>query len=367
MFKRELIIKNTVIYILLFFLIGCSPVYIKIGPEYKHDTFKGRKVGVIVYNDSISISYRGDVENEFGKGDTKELIKKYFYTEFPECLQEFSVFSEVYIDSCPEQNDFNGIVMVRANPRDQKEVKIFMPDSGTVISLHRGTPDYVLILQDIRITSVPSASIILYGFVPVAAVPYKPVTYVSEYVLWDNNKRKMAGWGKCESSISTGVAATLETWNLATGLFARHVLSDERLKNPALESIDIGPVEESLSNTESIVGCWHKSESKMTEPVAIKSRDNKQMFMNINGKTRTLNLDTTNTKKKDLRQLTYHDTYSEVYYGNHVRVKLHKFLKSLCKDSNSNPKMVRFTGEIHITYAGKEEVLFIRGTDICEE
>ena len=359
--------KTIFIPIMLLFLIGCSPKYIKIGPEYDYQTFEGRKVGVIVYNDSISINYRGDVENEFGKGNTNELIKKYFYTEFPEYLQDFSIFSEVYIDSCPEQNDFKSIVMVRANPRDQKGIKLFMPDSGTVIPLNRGTPDYVLILQDVRITSIPSASIILYGFVPVAAVPYKPVTYVSEYVLWDNNKRKMAGWGNCESSISTGVAATLETWNLATGLFARHILSDERIRNPKLESIEIGPVEESLSNTENIAISWYKSKSKMTEPVAIKSRDNKQMFMNINGKTLTLNLDTESSNKKELSQLNYHDTYSEVYSGNHVRVKLLKFLKSRCKDSSSNPKMIRYTGQVHIIYAGKEKFFTIRGTDICED
>ena len=347
------------------FLVGCSKVRIKIGPGYQQNAFEGKKVGVIIHDDSISINYKGDVENEFGKGNTNELIKNYFFTDFPKHLQDSSVFSEVYMDSCIDKCDFKkGIVT--PGSRDQIERKFYMPDSGQIVQLNNGTPDYILILQKFGISSVPSANVIMYGFVPIAAVPYKPVTYKSHYVLWDNIKGRMAGWGNCTISVSTDVAVTMPTWHLATGTFARYIFSDERLKYPEIDDLNISPLDKHISASECNSGCWISSK-KSTNYIMCKDATKNEIQMNINGENITMKLDTANSKIIPTDEFNYRDNVIEIFYSKFIKVRLLKIIKSKCEDSEGSIKTYSYSGTLQVTYGDKKKKLHVTGIEICEK
>ncbi len=355
--------KNVLLSLLVLCLVGCSVKYIMIGPEYYHDYFEEKTVGVIIHDNKISIKYIGDVENEFGKGNTNELIKKYFYSAFPKHFQDSSIFSKVYMDSSYDQSNLKKVIVTHQS-RNERERKFYMPDSGTIIHLNQGIPDFVLILQGLKITSLPSASVIMVGFTPIAAIPSKPVTYISRYVLWDNRKGEMAGWGSCQVSQATGVAVTLKTWHLATGKFVRHIISDKRIKHPPVNQLKILPLSENNKKigTDCNIGCW--SLSKSEPQVVCKNITRNEIDMNINGDIVTLKLDTINSRVVPTEELSYRDTITERYYSKYIKVRIFKITKSKCNNDTTN--IFKYSGFLHVSYGDKKKRMNIRGVDICD-
>jgi hypothetical protein len=216
--------------IILFLLCCCTPRKIFYHHEYENADFSGKKLGVVFVN-GMDVTYEGDVENEFGKGDATVLIADHMIQQLALLIKKQSNFSKVHAIRCPSCSNLTQRIM--GNPR--YGFAISAPDSGEEVSAADDEADFILLFEDFSVVSVLRMHFISYGFIPLAAIPSKPLVISAKFVFWDNQKKRAAAWGTAEGGADGGAAVTKREWKLAIMAFCRKLLAE----TPFLSSRDI--------------------------------------------------------------------------------------------------------------------------------
>ena len=196
----------------------------------------------VIFSDSIRINYKGSVEDEFGKGNSIELITNYLFSHLPVKIKDSSILSKVTLDLCEDKS----LLKQRKLKYKGSKLSVHVPDTGITLPLLKGETDYVLILDSMSITSDVNIMPIMVGLIPVAGIPFKPLIYKAKFVIWDNKKGGIVAYGKNRVSLSKGVVVTKDIWNKVTQLFASKILRDTPFYRKIEEEKPVTPKKKSL-------------------------------------------------------------------------------------------------------------------------
>ena len=215
--------KKSILFIAVSLFVGaCNSNFLKYSPTYSFRTKPVRCA--LFFPESISINYQGSVEDEFGKGDTKELITNYFKKQIREDIARQTTCREIVYKSYPIECKIQA-----ARYQTRHGVKTFqVPLDNQTVSWQDTSADILLLLDDIKISSwlkfemFPETGIPVYmggsGFydpdgslMPVFSSS-KDLVIATNYILWDNTTGELISLGYIKVVDRNRFAVSIEDW-----------------------------------------------------------------------------------------------------------------------------------------------------------
>lgn len=204
-------------------IISCNPTVIKYSSTYFVE--RTPENCAIVIPEHIGVFYQGDVENEFGKGDKKELISNFFRTQLRNEIAKKAIFKTVFQGT--PTNTFRREGVAVSTRRGEKS--FFIPVEKERITCQGGTPDIVLALDEIdissslKIKSSPgySSGGFTYGG---SFSTSKNLVIMAKFMIWDNIKGELVSYGFVEIVDENRFAVSMEDWNKVMDDFASKLL-----------------------------------------------------------------------------------------------------------------------------------------------
>jgi hypothetical protein len=224
--KKGIIMKNKkssigcIIAVLA--IAGCTPT-VFVNPEYKEQNFKMSNLHIAVV-DTLHFNYTGSMDNEFGKDSVPEKVKTFICSTAVKKIADSSTFAVV------NQQPFPCIAMEKKKLRWAKNDTITLLVPSDSCTLNADSNDIWLFLQKMQIISAPYVQVIFVGYVPVGAIPHKPLTISSNFVYWDGIKRKPIAWGMASGLYDQGPAVTMENWKRAARRYSLGTLEKTPFK-----------------------------------------------------------------------------------------------------------------------------------------
>jgi hypothetical protein len=170
----------------------------------------------------FNIYYEGNVEDEFGKGKTNDLIEKYILSNLSSVLKIHSFFDSIEIVTYSDKERFSQISKMHSN-YDTIKINHYKNDTTTLIT--EKEPNYILVLQNVSIYSKVFYKVFMVGFVPVGGMPYKPLEFSSKFFIWDNKNKCKIKWGSVTvSSQGNGPVVTIDLWKSALSSYVSELL-----------------------------------------------------------------------------------------------------------------------------------------------
>lgn len=192
-------------------MIGCAPsVYIS--KNYSGIDFSGRNLNIAVVG-NLRIDYTGDMQNEFPAENRADHIRQYVTEAISKVQKASSVFANVSALAlkCDSLKKWD------MKWKDQTKLRFALPTDKCDLS--SDTQAVWLLLENVKIESKPWVQIIMYTFIPVGAIPHKPLTITSDFIYWDPARKKPIAWGKAMGKHDAGFAVTIRNWDLASKQF----------------------------------------------------------------------------------------------------------------------------------------------------
>ncbi len=344
---------NISFFLILLFsiqLLHSSVSSLSLNPNYQKRDYRGLSCAVIV-SGKIVVDYEGDVTNEFGNGDKDDLIRNYYLTNFPNYLQNNSLFSEVYKDSCITPFKTREYAIID-NSSERRVMHI--PLNNQIIAFVKGAPDYILFIEKVRIISkfIPPIGIVASG-------PCKPIIIKSQYLLWDNRKGFVAGKGYGKTTEYTGTFVNMETWKKVMHENTSDIVGNTRVAYPKIRKVKFNTLtSKEIPANYSMIYWKYQSPDSINSPLMIQSSDQKELLLKINNELFTLTnqddtLKTTVSSKKDSIVQNFRYKY--------IRLRMVKRL--LAKDVKDENGILcdKYQAALHMRIAKKRKLLFFRG------
>lgn len=175
-------------FIVIFFC-SCSSYFSKVNFEYRGKMILKKNLAIVNLSD-IMINYQGNVENEFGKGRTKDLIEKFIYSQIKLALNDSSTFDYVWFDSLENIKALSMKEYYNGN----KLVAFPISENSDPIKLKKRDAKFILFLNALDFGSKFTAHNI-GGPIP-AIIPTKDLACSVEYLIWDNENNLEVAWGR---------------------------------------------------------------------------------------------------------------------------------------------------------------------------
>jgi hypothetical protein len=83
-----------------------------------------------------------------------------------------------------------------------------------------------LFIEQTTVTSHPTVQLIMINFIPVGAIPHKPLTIAGRFVYWDVAAKKPIAWGKASGTYDQGAGVTMVNWLNAACDFSLNLIKD---------------------------------------------------------------------------------------------------------------------------------------------
>jgi hypothetical protein len=115
-------------------------------PDYHKKKIKGSLVIAPVHNPTVS--YFGNVKEEFGEGDKEELIINHFNTELVKRMKTKSTFHTIVYGTYKKTPVLK---KTKFQTDDVYDVHLYMPEDTSTIEFEEIVPDYILFLEDLYI------------------------------------------------------------------------------------------------------------------------------------------------------------------------------------------------------------------------
>jgi hypothetical protein len=192
---------------------GCAPAAY-VSKKYSGIDFSGRDLNIAVVG-QVNVDYQGSMDNEFPEENRIENITRYIADAVGKQQKESSVFRNI----SPAALKCDNLKKWNLKWRGEKKLRMALPQEES--DFLSDTNVVWLLLQNMKIESKPWVQIIMVSFVPVGAIPHKPLTITADFVYWDPVKKKPIAWGKAMGTSDRGPAVTIENWEAASGQLGR--------------------------------------------------------------------------------------------------------------------------------------------------
>jgi len=205
-------------------LLNCTS-NLKLSKEYSSGDFRNKSLTVRFVDDSVYINYVGNLENEFGIANTNLKIKTFLMDRVIDYLKPTTYFSPIitsnskleYTIKREIKSDFKG-------EKEKFDTTIIRYPNYVHPKYPTDTTDVTLFFENTKILSYPGANVLLVGFMPVAALPSKPLVIKSLALFWDNKKNRVISSGNIEAYVDDKTEVTLSTWRDAIIIFCQKLL-----------------------------------------------------------------------------------------------------------------------------------------------
>ncbi len=203
----------------LIVIIACNQTVIKYSSIYpKHIK---RSSCAIFFPESIKVDYRGNVEDEFGKGEKNELIVNFFKTQCRNEIEKQTIFKQVFITLPLNEYRRKSVDLLT-----KLGVKTFeIPTENVKIFCQEGNPDIVVVFDDIKISSRLNSKLFPAGPVPVGGswslgvMDFMPtvsssknIIVLANFMIWDNKTGTHISHGFIEIIDKNRFAVSIEDW-----------------------------------------------------------------------------------------------------------------------------------------------------------
>jgi hypothetical protein len=190
------------------------------------------KLTICISDGKPVIDYTGNVEDEFGKGDKNDLIWAFFKGQLSKDILHCSIFSSVDYDEVSSQPSTQQQTIKVNNMGD---VAFSLPSEGAKIECKATTPDVVLFLDGITITSKLDISgspghYVGNMYMAGSFNSEKDLVYEAKMILWDNNAKKVVSYGLVHVVDSNKFAVSKEDWLSLTEEFTGKILEGTPFK-----------------------------------------------------------------------------------------------------------------------------------------
>ena len=195
-------------------LIGCSPKQnIAITSNYKGKTIDEKSL-VIIHPDEIHTWHNivlldkkdfekiKELNDEYSSLNGLELYKKYFWDKLPFAVLTNSTFSDVTINKLESDIAFKKGEHDFVTKKDETiTLKIISPKTEEPISFKNKTPNFLLIITEIKVSISPEySSSNFFGFGGSYIEDY--LQHEAHFTIWNNNKQEVVTYGIAKSSQS---------------------------------------------------------------------------------------------------------------------------------------------------------------------
>lgn len=194
-------------------LLSCNPTIIKYSPTYFSNSEHTPETCTIVLPEYIRVNYQGDVENEFGKGDQNKLIRQFLRSQLKKEIQTSAVFKDVTTGTT-----YDNIPRQSVTLTTRKGEKTFsLPKDGQKLYCSSGTPDIVIILNEINLSSLFEMHISAgYSGEYMDPSPNfsssKDLVMESKFMIWDNRSAQLVSYGFFQVVEKNRFAVTIDDW-----------------------------------------------------------------------------------------------------------------------------------------------------------
>jgi hypothetical protein len=189
-------------------------------------------LAICISDEKPSIDYTGNVEDEFGKGETNDLIWAFFKDQLAKDIKQNSIFSSITYDKLSRQPPTQARTVKVDNKGD---VSFTLPVDGDAVAIETTSPDVVLFLDKIIITSkldVSGSPGYYAGNMYMAGSfnSQKDLVYEAKMILWDNNAKQVVSYGFIRVVDSNKFAVSKEDWLSLTEEFTGKILEGTPFK-----------------------------------------------------------------------------------------------------------------------------------------
>lgn len=204
--KKEILIS-------LLLLSGCASQKPYLKQDYSTNALQASSLALVFVN-GMSIEYEGNVRDEFGNGDTDDLIADFVLKMIVKKFRDSSCIKSVFIIP---SSDIASLTKHRlCYESTASTIDFLLPDSGKPVFDGSPDADFVLLLEEFEIRSE----------LKIGVTVMKPLAFRSKYVIWDNKLGCLVAFGDKVSISFSSVAVTMPNWEEAIGVLVRDMLVD---------------------------------------------------------------------------------------------------------------------------------------------
>jgi hypothetical protein len=193
------------------------------------------KLAICVSDERPSIDYTGNVEEEFGKGEKNDLIWAFFKDQLAKDIKRNSIFSSINYDRLSSQPSTQARTVTVDNLGD---VSFTLPADGAAVACETTSPDVVLFLDKIVITSKLDIRGGTHTYYTagggMSSAPWfdseKDLVYEAKMIVWDNNAKQVVSYGYIRVVDSNKFAVSMDDWLSLTEEFTGKIFDGTPFK-----------------------------------------------------------------------------------------------------------------------------------------
>lgn len=228
-------------------IMSCSSSGVFLEPAYTNKKINDGCLAVQIVDFDPNIFYEGNIEPEFGKGNTRDLIMAYFKKQLPVDILRCTTLKDVkvFTKNLMSPIEKKGVeVWLKQKVFSRKEiVSVRVPALGNELKFEGYKPEYVLIIEGISIGTVFEGTPGTTGFVHTPGTIglnwqmqgggiQKQLKYASTFALWSNKDKELISFGYIEKT-SAGFFPfiTMTNWHMVSYKYVRGIFN----KSPFLK------------------------------------------------------------------------------------------------------------------------------------
>lgn len=202
-----------------FLVLSCSHYGTFVNSRYENYKPSNSKL-LIVLKDSIQLNYEGRVKEEFGEGDSLDLIIRYILAQLAGRIEKEGHFSSVRFHLWDEYIPFKKVTLPCFG---KNSMEIDLPLFEKSEKYKDVKAPYLLILNDFSIISDFKITIGSAGPIRIG-LPSKSLIFDSKFLYWDNTAGDVICWGRSTAGDTTNYAITKREWRKVCSLFSEKIL-----------------------------------------------------------------------------------------------------------------------------------------------
>jgi hypothetical protein len=223
MFQMKYMIENlgvckwVPVIVVCMMVCGCTS-RMMINPEYKSKAISGKQLHIALVGPT-RIDYEGNMENEFSEQGRYGKIRTFICSTAVKTVKESSTFKSVDMNPLDCKSFYSKELRWSG---DSVKFIMKLPDDGCYSETD--SQSIFLFIEQITVTSHPTVQLIMINFIPIGAIPHKPLTIAGRYVYWDVAAKKPIAWGMASGTFDRGAGVTMENWRNAACDFSLNLI-----------------------------------------------------------------------------------------------------------------------------------------------
>lgn len=218
--------------LMLLLLTGCVPLSTtKIADEYKDKEIDFASLTVVLNRSDIKILNEDDVDDDLGKGDSKEVFREFYKNRIVNSVKIKSTFAYVQMANIPYDNNFT---VVPFKLGKESEISLHIPKDDYLTKNGIKT-EYVLFLENMEISRNSKTNITYNVGGGISSSGSEWLNYKVNAFIWDNTEKKVVSYGTYSSQSTFLAAMTKGDWEYCQDLLFKEIFN----KTPFWKNIHV--------------------------------------------------------------------------------------------------------------------------------